>query len=188
MKCKNVYEDCDTRASAGQCLTDAFDMRHFCPVSCVVEPCGFQGTVRKTHQGHATRDGTAQYRNYFEGSGGGGDSQAAVRQRRAWNSQQGGEQTGAAAVSTPPGHFREVFTDEPNATLALSSLGLGTYLGEGERAALRGGPARLWRLLWLRRPLLRPPLLPGCAGGCCNPTPCCTAAPKPPACRLGAQQ
>jgi hypothetical protein len=172
IKCKNFYDDCDARASKSQCLTDPFAMRKFCPVSCVVEPCGFQGTVRRVHQGHATKDGTAQYRAHFEGDGDGGVSTLQqARQSRAWNSaagqQQGQQQQemGPTTVSTAPGHFRDIFVDDPNSTLALSSLGLGTYLGEGKQQR----PHTHTPL-----PLQRPPCCPHACRGwqpCVQPNP-----------------
>lgn len=118
LKCKDFHPDCVARAAKSHCLTDPFHMRRFCPLSCVVEPCGFQGTVRHIHQGHATKDGTFAYRAYFEGDS---SSRAAVGP------------DSAGPVTTAQGHFRDILNDDDNTTLAISSLGIGTYLGENDK-------------------------------------------------------
>eukprot|EP00879_Flechtneria_rotunda_P016525 GHRR01017294.1.p1 GENE.GHRR01017294.1~~GHRR01017294.1.p1 ORF type:complete len:503 (+),score=147.23 GHRR01017294.1:667-2175(+) len=131
--CQDRLPSCEKDSSLNKCLTDPYNMRRFCPVSCSVAPCVHTGSVldKYVFRGHASPSGTGAYYKSLQGS---------------------------VAVN----HFNTVGwgleditdSDSPVSLLQLSSLGLGTYLGavddatdEQVLAALMYSVARGWNVI-----------------------------------------
>eukprot|EP00878_Enallax_costatus_P038896 GHUV01044385.1.p1 GENE.GHUV01044385.1~~GHUV01044385.1.p1 ORF type:complete len:396 (+),score=75.04 GHUV01044385.1:591-1778(+) len=109
--CQDKLPNCEKDASMNKCLTDPFNMRKFCPVSCAVEPCVYTGTVlsKFVFKGHASAKGTGIYARGLAGT-------VAVNH--------------FSQVKWGPEDLQKPEGSEDY--LQLSSLGLGTYLGASD--------------------------------------------------------
>ncbi|GIL60268.1 hypothetical protein Vafri_14898 [Volvox africanus] len=107
LECQDRLDRCRDRARHDGCLTDPYNMRTFCPISCVVSKCMSTGTLKVRHSGFATEDDTHNFAQRFADR-----IHTETRQD----------------MSTILSHFRK--RNILGIPLTLSSLGMGTYLGD----------------------------------------------------------
>ncbi|PNH09966.1 hypothetical protein TSOC_003376 [Tetrabaena socialis] len=101
LECKDRLADCRGKSKHDGCLKDPYNLRTFCPISCNVQRCLSSGTLKVRHKGFASPLDTATYAQRWVQSSGASEASKHFKQRE--------------------------FAGKP---LKLSSLGVGTYLGE----------------------------------------------------------
>ncbi|KAJ9521686.1 hypothetical protein QJQ45_015390, partial [Haematococcus lacustris] len=112
--CLDRMEDCAARALGNGCAYDPFNLRSFCPVACDLEKCSHRGHKKVLHKGRATSHGTLAF-------------QAAMVKQ----------------LNLPDSLYKSVKLLMSEEALALSGLGVGTYLGEGDEATDEASVAAL---------------------------------------------
>ncbi|KAL6755522.1 hypothetical protein V8C86DRAFT_2676453 [Haematococcus lacustris] len=112
--CLDRMEDCPARALGNGCAYDPFNLRSFCPVACDLEKCSHRGHKKVLHRGRATSHGTLAF-------------QAAMVKQ----------------LNLPDSLYKSVKLLMSEEALALSGLGVGTYLGEGDEATDEASVAAL---------------------------------------------
>ncbi|GLC52659.1 hypothetical protein PLESTB_000654400 [Pleodorina starrii] len=108
LECLDRLDHCGDRARHARCLTDPYNMRTFCPISCAVSKCMSTGTLKVRHVGFATEEDTLVF-------------------AQRWAARSTGEQAYLHLNNTHPNFRRRSIVGSP---LTLSSLGVGTYLGD----------------------------------------------------------